>query len=368
MDTRDAIVVGGGIAGLSAACRLAEAGLRVLVVERRRVGAEASGAAAGMIGPQAESDPHSPLLALSLRARDHLLDLVPRLQEETGIDLDLSPRGALHVAFTDGDIHALDAREAWQRARGLEVERLGADEIRDAEPNLSPEVRGGLFLRGDRRLDNARLTRALAARAVSRGAAILAGRPVNGLTVEGGRVTGVRAGREAFAAPLVVNAAGAWAALLGADPLPPPVEPVRGQILAFETVPALLRHVVWSPRGYVVPTSDGRLLAGSTLERAGYDKSVTAGGLRHLTQVALEMAPRLADVRVLDSWAGLRPGTPDDLPVLGAGSLPGLFHVAGLYRNGILLGPWIGDVVARLALGEPPPVDLRPFSLDRFRA
>ena len=363
----DAVVVGGGVVGLSAARTLAAAGRRVLLLERRRIGAEASGAAAGMLSPQGEAEPGWPLLDLALRGRDHHLTLAPALEEETGIAVELSRRGMLHVAFSEDEERTLMDRAEWQRARGLAAHPMTARELKEAEPNLSDGVRSGVFLPGDHSIDNVRLTRALAASAVARGVVLICGRPVTQLLVEGGRMAGVRAGGEAFTAPVVINAGGAWAGLLGGDPLPPPVEPVRGQVIALDMSPAPLRHAVVSPRGYVVPRLDGRLLAGSTSERVGYDKTVTAAGLRAVLDIALEIAPVLADVRVADAWAGLRPGTPDDLPILGAGAVPGLFHAAGLYRNGILLGPLVGEIVAGLALGRESPVDLTPFSLSRFR-
>jgi glycine oxidase len=330
--TPDAIVVGGGVVGLSAARELAGQGARVTVVERRRVGEEASAAAAGMLAPQVHADADTALLDLSLRARDRHLALAGELQAETGISVELSSLGALDVAFTDDDERALSARIAWQRGHGLPVEELTAEEIRQAEPNLNPAVRKGALI------------------------------------VERGRVAGVRTGAEVLRAPVVVNAAGAWAGRLEGDPDPPPVEPVRGQIATFVVAPALVRHVVWSARGYLVPRADGRLLAGTTLENAGFDKSVTAGGLRAVLDIALEIAPRLVDVPIVDTWAGLRPGTPDGWPILGAGGLDGLFHAAGLFRNGILLGPLAGESVARLALGRPPGIDLAPFAVTRFRA
>jgi len=366
--TPDAIVVGGGIVGLSAAREMAGQGARVVVVERRRVGEEASSAAAGMLAPQVHADADTALLSLSLRARDRHLALAVELEAETGISVELSALGALDVAFTEEDERALTARSDWQRAHRLPVETLTAEEIRQAEPNVNPAVRKGALIAGDRRLDNVRLVRALAASAVTRGASLLCGRPVTALLVEQGRVAGVRTGAEVLRAPVVVNAAGAWAGRIEGDPEPPPVEPVRGQIAAFVVAPALLRHVVWSTRGYLVPRADGRLIAGTTLENAGFDKSVTAAGLRAVLDIALEISPRLADVPLVDSWAGLRPGTPDGAPILGPGAVPGLFHAAGLYRNGILLGPLAGESVARLALGRPPGVDLAPFSVTRFRA
>lgn len=366
MKESDVIIVGAGIVGLSAARQLAAAGSRVLVVERRRVGAEASSAAAGILSPQAEAEADSPLLDLALLARERHASLAPALEEETGISVGYSSRGLIELALTDEDERALLRRREWQRARGLQVDLLGPQEVREAEPNVNPEVRRALYFAGDHRVDNVCLTRALAASAVRKGAAILSGRPVMGLAVEGGRVVGVEAGSETLRAPVVVNAMGAWAGLLGGDPQPPPVEPVRGQIVAFEMAPDLLHHVVYSRRGYLVPRANGQTLAGSTLERAGFDKSVTAAGLKAILEIALEIAPVLADVRVADSWAGLRPASPDGLPVLGPGALPGLVHAGGLYRNGILLGPLAGEIAADLVLGREPPVDLAPFSVGRF--
>jgi glycine oxidase len=361
----DVIVAGAGVVGLSAARSLGAQGARVLVVERRRVGAEASSAAAGMLAPQA-CEPGSPLLDLALAARDLHLRLAEELEAETGIGVDLSRLGRLELFFDPAAREArLRAFEA-QRARGLAVEVLSAAEVRECEPNLAPDVIGAAYFAGDRRVDNVRLTRALAASAVARGATLLTGRPVTGLVVEGGRVAGVRAGAETLRAPVVINASGAWAGLLAGDPQPPPVEPMRGQIVAFELSPPLLRHVVWSEEGYLVPRGDGRVLAGSTVEKAGFDKSVTAGGVRAILEMALRIAPALADVRIADAWAGLRPAAPDGLPVIGAGAVPGLVHAAGLFRDGILLGPLVGEMAAELAQGRRPALDLRAFSPRRF--
>jgi glycine oxidase len=362
----DAVVIGAGIVGLALARGLAARGRSVLVVERRRVGAEASSAAGGILSAQVESDPGSPLFPLFLKARELHARLARELEEETGISVDYSTRGTLELAFSDDEERKLLAGAERQRALGLSVEVLGPAELREAEPNVSPRALRALYFAQDRRVDNVRLTRALAASAVARGAAILTGRPVTRLVIEGGVVAGVVAGAESFAAPVVVNAAGAWAGFLGADPYPPPVEPVRGQMVAFDVAPTLVRHVVYSRRGYLVPRQDGRVLAGSTMERAGFDKSVTASGLAAVLGIALELAPFLADVRIADTWAGLRPATPDGLPVLGPGGAAGLWHAAGLYRNGILLGPLVGEAVAAAITGALPVAELGSFSVTRF--
>lgn len=366
MTGRDAVVIGAGIVGLALSRALAERGRRVLVVERRRVGAEASSAAGGILSAQVESDPDSPLFPLFLKARERHARLARELEQETGIGVDYSDGGTLEVAFTEAEEQELLAGARRQRERGLAVEVLGPGELRDAEPNLSPHALRALYFPDDHWVDNRRLTRALAASAVARGVAILTGRPVTRVVVERGAVAGVVAGAETFAAPVVVNAAGAWAGLLGGDPYPPPVEPVRGQMAAFDVAPRLVHHVVYSRRGYLVPRRDGRVIAGSTMERAGFDKSVTASGLAAVLGIALELAPFLGDVPISDTWAGLRPATPDALPVLGPGGVAGLWHAAGLYRNGILLGPLVGEILAAAIAGEVLPVDLTPFSAARF--
>lgn len=361
----DVIVAGAGIVGLSAARALAAAGARVLVLDRGTPGAEASSAAAGWLAAQAETEEGSPLLPLALRARERHAVLAAELQGETGIDVRRSARGTIEVAFTSEEERTLARRREWQGRLGLPAQSMSAEEVRGAEPNVNPAVRGGLFLEQDRSVDNVRLTQALAASAAARGAVLLAGRAVALLVVEDGRVTGVRAGDEVLRAPAVIEAMGAWSGRLEGDPSPPPVEPVRGQIVAFD-LPGHLFHVVGTARGYIVPRAGGRLLAGSTLERAGYEKHVTPAGLEAVLRIAVEIAPRLGAVPVADSWAGLRPGTPDHLPVIGPGAARGLFHATGLYRSGILLGPLVGEAIARLALGAKPDFDLAPFSPARF--
>ena len=367
MSDADVIVIGAGVVGLSAARALRASGRRVVVLDRGQPGGEASSAAAGWLATQAEAEPDAPLLGVSLRARKRHLSLASELEDETGIGVELSERGTIELAFSDDEAAALRRRHEWQRARGLVADLLTAAEVLRAEPNVDPAVVAGLSLPGDRSVDNVRLARALAASATLRGCVLLSGRAVTGLLVEEGRVAGVGTAAGVLRAPAVIEAMGAWSASLVGDPSPPAVEPVRGQILVYQA-PGLLRHVVCTPRGYVVPRADGRVLAGSTLERAGFDKSVTPAGLDTVRRIAVEIAPSLQGHAAADSWAGLRPGTPDRLPILGSGALPGLFHATGFYRSGILLGPLLGEAVAQMAMGGEPDLDLdlSPFSPARF--
>lgn len=368
MSAPDVLVVGGGVIGCSAARELARAGASVAVVERDQPGTHASWAAAGMLSPQAECDEPGPFLDLLRAARALFPDVARELREETGIDVAYRDVGTLLVALNDDDERHLEARCAWQTEAGLPVSRLGGEEARGLEPALSPAVRWALRFPEDHQVDNRRLARALWQAAASAGADFRTGREAVRLLTDGIRATGVElAGGERIEAGRVVLAAGSWAGRLRGLPRPLPVRPVHGQLLAVRTSPPLLEHVVDSPRCYLVPRLDGRLIAGATVEETGFRTAVTPAGLLHLLSSALEIVPSLSGAPVVETWSGLRPGTPDDLPILGPDpEMEGLIYAAGHYRNGILLAPLTGRLVADLALGRSPAADLSPFRPDRF--
>jgi glycine oxidase len=378
-------VVGGGVAGLAVARRLALGGLKAAVIEGRSPGAGASGAAGGMLAPQAEADCRDELFDLLCASRRMYPAFAVELAAESGVDIELDQTGTLYAAFTEHDEEELRRRYNWQSRAGFAVERLSAEEARSLEPSLSERVRGALLFPEDWQVENRLLVRALAASCLRLGVRIYSQSEVLAVRVRVGRASGIETSRGFLGAGAVVLAAGAWASRVpvvaeaeidkhAAAPrlAHPEIEPVRGQMLCFEQVTANpIRHVLYSPRGYLVPRRGGRLLAGSTTEHAGFDCSVTAGGVEAVMSQSVEIAPAVAALRLSDSWAGLRPRAADGWPVLGESEeVRGLFYAAGLYRNGILLAPAVGELIAGLVAGggrEPiSPSTLSAFSPARF--
>lgn len=384
----DVAVVGGGVVGLAVARAVARRGLSVTLVESRQPGAEASSAAGGMLAPQAEADEHDEFFDLLCASRDLYPSFADALAEESGVNIELDQTGTLYLALREEDEEELERRHAWQSGAGLAIELLTPEDVRALEPAVSPRVRLALRFPRDWQVENRQLVRALAASALRAGVRVLTHTEARGVRVVAGRVAGVETSRGTLSAGAVVLAAGAWASRVplleagrdGRDARTrgfehPSVEPVRGQMLCFEhaavEMPAL-RHVVYSPRGYLVPRRDGRLLAGSTTEHAGFDCSLTAGGVHAVASHALEIAPAVERLRLADAWAGLRPKADDDWPVIGESpEVRSLFYATGHYRNGILLAPATGEIVAGLVTDGSTdflPRAVALFSPARFRA
>ena len=373
-ETADAVIVGGGVIGLSVARALKRRGMkRVALIERASLGMEASHAAAGMLAPQVEADHTDAFLELACAGRDMYPAFADALREETGIDIELERSGTLLLSFNERDETEALRRYDWQKSVGLAVERLTAVEARELEPCISPELRSALRFPRDWQVENRRLVAALAAAAERLEVRMLTNTHVESLRMERGRVTGVETSRGRLSAPVVILASGAWTSLIPwADKRLTPVriEPVRGQMLCFEAAGRPAHHVIYSPRGYVVPRLDGRLLAGSTTEHAGYDKRVTGQGLQTIIAQAMEIAPVIGELPLLDSWAGLRPRGEDDLPILGmSAEVSGLFYATAHYRNGILLAPITGELIAeQVTSGAGAQThETSAFSPDRFQ-
>jgi glycine oxidase len=370
-DTADVVIIGGGVIGLAVARALALRGIsEVLLLERGSLGAESSWAAAGMLAPQAEANRPHEFFYLTCQSRDMYPRFAAALLEESGIDIQLDTTGTLYLAFTEHDTDEIERRYDWQKNAGLPIEKLSAEAARALEPLICENVRAALKFPLDTQVENRRLISALAAANKRLGVRMETGIEAMSLKVEHSRVTGIETSRGLVATDRVVIAGGAWSSLLGASDIAlpnPGIKPVRGQMLCFEANPPVARHVIYSPRGYVVPRCDGRLLAGSTTEHAGFEKRVTAAGVQAILAAALEISPRIASLAMTDSWAGLRPRAADTLPVLGpCAEITGVFYATGHYRNGILLAPITGELIARAIVDGMIPSELNIFSPDRF--
>jgi glycine oxidase len=322
-----------------------------------------------MLLPQVEADAEDDFFKLACRSRDLYPSFAQALREETGVDVELDTTGTLYLALNEHDYEEIETRYRWQTGAGLAVELLGAAAARELEPCISESAFGALRFPNDIQVENRRLLSALANSVNRLGVKVLTETNVESLMIERSRATGVQTNRGPIRCKSIVLAAGTWSSvLLRSSVLPDPaVQPVRGQMICLESKPQLTRHVLYSPRGYLVPRHDGRLLAGSTSENAGFAKRVTAGGITSILQNTLEISPQIAELPVVDTWAGLRPRPADGLPVLGAcGEIDGLFYATGHYRNGILLAPLTAESIAdAIVAGTTSPL-LVPFSPDRF--
>ena len=368
--TTDVVIIGGGVIGLAIARELALKRVgKVMLVERSEPGREASFAAAGMLAPQAEADAADDFFRLCCRSRDLYPSFAQSLLDETGIDVELDQTGTLYCGFSEHDLEELDRRFDWQTRAGLLVEKLTAREARELEPHVAESLRGALRFPRDTQVENRRLLTALMIANERGGVNVVSNTEVTSLRVERGKVVGVATSRGFVSSRNVVVAGGAWTSLIGTGDGAPQIriEPVRGQMICFEPDVQLTRHVIYSPRGYIVPRRDGRLLAGSTTEEVGFDKRVTESGVESIRSRAVEISPRISALPVTDSWAGLRPRAADSLPVLGAApETKGLFYATGHYRNGILLAPLTGELIAGLIADNVVLPELGAFAPDRF--
>ena len=359
------MIIGGGVIGLTIARALAQRGVRdVCLIERGALGTEASFAAGGILAPQAEADRADEFFALACQSRDLYTNFAAALREETGIDVELDTTGTLYVALQEDDLKEIDKRYEWQSRAGLAVEKLTPSEARELEPCVSESLQGALHFPSDIQVENRRLLNALVNSVTKLGVNVVTETNVESL--ERGRMTGVQTSRGFVSCQTVIVAAGTWSSEIERSRTPK-IEPVRGQMICFDAKPQLTRHVIYSPRGYLVPRQDGRLLAGSTSENAGFTKEVSAGGIKTILANAQEISPGISNLTIIDTWAGLRPRAADGLPVLGpCDEIDGLFYATGHYRNGILLAPVTGELIAEAVVaGHVSPL-LAAFSPNRF--
>jgi glycine oxidase len=361
------------VIGLGIDWRLAQAGCSVTVYDRGMAGRGASWAAAGMLAAAVETEPgEEPLLPLALESQRLWPDFASELEAASGVSVEYRGEGTMVVALNRDDAAALRHSFDFQKGLGLDLHWLTAAQAREREPHLKPGIAAAVWSPRDHQVENRLLGRALAAAARRAGVELIEDCPVREITVRGGRACGVVTERGADAADFVVLAAGAWSREIGGIPPAhrPPVRPIKGQMMALQMDSAapLLRHVLWLPRGYLVPRLDGRLVIGATVEERGFDERLTAGGLLALLDGAWRAVPTIEELPVAETWVGFRPGSRDDAPMLGPCGLDRLVIATGHHRNGILLTPVSAAVVSAYILTGMLPETARPFSPERFAA
>jgi len=361
------VIIGGGVIGSAIAYYLTDAGAEVVVVERGELASEASGAAAGLLIPPDRAAAPGPFRDICLASLALYHPIIERVQRESGIDVQCMASGMLVVAETPERVAMLKAHARWQTKHGVPSNWVEGDELRSLEPSLSAHVSGASFSRGELNVDPGRVTRAFAFAAKANGADLKTQTMLTGFHSRAPRVTGVSTNvGDLTGADCVVLAAGPWtealALRLGAR-IPTP--PMRGQMIAYQANP--VRHAIWGEDGYLVPKAGGLLYAGATVEDVGFRKRTTPRALATLRRMAATLVPSLRRAEVASEWAGLRPGSPDGLPIIGR--LPGrenVYVATGHFRNGILLAPITGKLMSQLILEGRTEMPLEPFSPTRF--
>jgi glycine oxidase len=364
----DVAIVGGGVIGSSIAFELAAEKLKVIVLDRQQPGQEASWAAAGMLSPGPDSPEAFPLVPLAKESFRLYPDFVSHVEETSQRSTAFVREGALQI-FSGPHAEPERQRMAAEfQELGIAFEPISLNDARKLEPSLGPAARAAALVPDEAVVDPRLFTEAVLDAARHRGVEIRPQCPVTAVLPNGKRCEGVIAGGEKIAAKFVVVAAGAFSA--GIDWLAryAPTRPVRGQMVALRSRNFSLQRVVRAERGYLVPRRDGRIITGSTLEDAGFDKHVTPSGIRRILDAALELVPGLSNAEIVETWAGLRPGTPDNLPVLGPTDIEGLLIATGHYRNGILLTPVTAKLLRDWILTGRVLMNTSAFSPMRFSA
>lgn len=371
MGTYDVAIIGGGIIGVSIAFELAAEHLRVIVLDRQEPGREASWAAAGMLSPAPDSPRDLPLVPFARESLRRYPQFVEAIEEVSGKSAAYTREGALEIFFSANGERACEDRLRELRLLGIEAEAIAPNELRRLDGAISSSVRAALRLPEEGAVEPRVLMGALLASARNRGVELRAGCEASGLLRDGERCAGVVAGGQKILSQHVILAAGCFSGEI-ADEVwlkqLTPTRPVRGQMLALRPNAGSVgpRSVMRSECGYLVPRGDGKIVAGSTIEEVGFEKQVTAAGLSKVLGAAIEMCPALGGAEVVETWTGLRPGTPDDLPILGNTDIDGLWIATGHYRNGILLSAATARLLRELITGAKPSFDVGRFSPMRF--
>ncbi len=367
--TYDVIVIGGGAIGTNTAYELSKQGLKVALLEKKRIASGASGASAAMLEFQIDAHRGEPFFSLSKASNDLFPALYQEIKNFTKIDFQFEQCGILHVASTVEETATLQKEVEWQKGLGLKISWLDHDLLQKHFPYLNPDHHGGVFYHEDGQVHGEMFTSALAFAARQKGADVHTDVGEIKFELTKGTVTGVRTHRQVFQAKKYVVTTGAWAdQILEPMDIKLGIVPVRGQLVIFDTPPEkTLPHPIYTERsGYITPKRNGTTLAGTTVEQVGFDERVTDEGKAAIVKLACDLVPSFANKKIRGISAGLRPGSPDGLPFLGpVRTHDNVIISAGHYRNGILLSPISAKIVTSLVLGQNPMMDLNPFSPSR---
>ncbi|MHB8502051.1 MAG: glycine oxidase ThiO [Candidatus Acidiferrales bacterium] len=364
----DVAIAGGGLIGGSIALELARAGLRVSVFDRQEPGQEASWAGAGILSPAPESSGMIPLVTLGKASMRLYPEFVRTVEEISGQIAGYRAKGTLQALFTGDAREELSTVIALHHGLGLKAEPLSALDARALEPSLSEEVEAAVLRPEEASVDNRALTGAVLEAARRSGVQFFSASGAESIWCEGDRCAGLNLKNEKIEANWTVIAAGCFSANIEGVAPYAPVRPAKGQMVALRADDLKIERVLWSEKIYLVPRNDGRILAGATVEYTGFDKALTAGGIEKILAAAIELAPGLSGARVEETWAGLRPDSPDHLPILGPTDVEGLLIATGHFRSGILLAPITARLVREWVTQQRVSLDWERFSPMRFKS
>jgi glycine oxidase len=364
-------IIGAGVAGLATGLKLAQKGWAVEIFDAGDAGRGASWAAAGMLAAILESEPgEEALLPFLLESQKRWPDYAREINDASGLDVGYIESGTLFAARERDDIGVLRQRHAYFQKSGIELEWLDRAQLQEREPFISPRAHSALLSAQDHQVDNRALTTALIKACERACVKIHSNTPIEEIVIANGKVVGLRIGGKTVPVDHVLLAAGAWSGSIKGLPQKqlPPVYPLKGQMLALQMDVAapILKHVLWTPRAYLVPRADGRLIIGATMEDRGFETVPRAGSVLHLLREAFEILPGIEELPLIESWVGFRPTSSDDAPILGPSGVEGLTLATGQHRHGILLTPLIADVICDyIVMGELAPI-ARDFTMARF--
>jgi glycine oxidase len=368
MSASNIIVVGAGVIGCATAYELASRGASVQIVDERTIGMGATQASAGMLAPYIETRDDSPLFGLTVRSLDLYDDFVARVESDSAMHVAYRRTGSLEVATSEAGLRDLRATADVLSRHDVDIALLDRNGVHQAEPCLAEDVVGGLLIEAHGFVSASELTRAASAAASRLGATFVEHRRVTRISRTNGHID-VETDRGLLQGDAVVLAAGSWSGSIDLDAFVQrvPVDPIRGQLLQLAWNGSRLRRVVWSPFCYLVPWDDGTVLVGATVEHAGFEERTTVAGVRALLEGACAISPPARNAGFVGARAGLRPGTADELPILGRSAVvPNLMYATGHYRSGVLLAPLTAQLVADTLLDGRVDADLAAFDPARF--